>query len=129
MLFGDLLSLLNHVYAMDVVWQYNLKGVAHNLSTRNPEHVPPFNVLRQKQQEINNWYERYAEKQSLEQLEEIIHFTFIGGGEGRMKRGEILQHVINHASYHRGHIEGVMYTLLLEPPTTDISVFLQAKMA
>lgn len=31
----------------------------------------------------------------------------------------------NHATYHRGHIEGVMYQLSIEPPATDIPVFIK----
>ena len=33
--------------------------------------------------------------------------------------------VVNHASYHRGHIEGVLYQMSVEPPTTDLPVFLR----
>lgn len=42
-----------------------------------------------------------------------------------MKVFEIVQHMVNHASYHRGHIEGVLYQMSIEPPVTDIPVFLQ----
>lgn len=129
MLFGNILSLLNHVYAMDFVWQCNLNGVAHNLNTRNPQDLPVYSELWQKQQTINCWYEDYSKQRSSDQLESTVHFAFIGGGQGKMKEGEILQHVINHASYHRGHIEGVMYQLRIEPPTTDIPVFLQTDSA
>ncbi|MEM7260053.1 MAG: DinB family protein [Pseudomonadota bacterium] len=44
-----------------------------------------------------------------------------------MSRSEILHHIVNHASYHRGHIEGVLYQLCIEPPTTDLPVFLQTR--
>jgi len=129
MLFGNVLALLNHIYSMDVVWSSNLKGIAHKMQTRNPKHVPSFNILRDKQNEINSWYGEYASQLSSNQLSQSVNFTFIGGGEGEMKTSEILHHVVNHASYHRGHIEGVMYQMLIEPPTTDISVFIQAENA
>jgi len=41
MLFGSILALLNHVYAMDVAWSHNLTGTAHNMSTRNQMSVEP----------------------------------------------------------------------------------------
>ena len=129
MLFGSILALLNHIYAMDVVWSSNLQGIAHGMETRNPKDVPSFNVLRNKQSEINSWYKDYAANLSSKQSNETIKFSFIGGGVGAMKKHEILHHIVNHASYHRGHIEGVMYQMSIEPPTTDISVFLQAKNA
>ena len=49
-----------------------------------------------------------------------MRFTFISGGFGK-----IIQNVVNHASYHRGHIEGVFYQMSVEPPITDLPVFLR----
>ena len=77
-----------------------------------------------KQEDINSWYENYTISLSSHQLSSEVAFTFIGGGEGKMKTSEILNHVVNHSSYHRGHIEGVMYQMNMEPPTTDITVYL-----
>lgn len=125
MLFGNIMSLLNHVYAMDIVWRANLEGVAHNLQTRNPKDVPPIDILRDNQAQVNSWFEDYADQLSARQLDEEIEFIFIGGDVGKMQRSEVIHHVINHASYHRGHIEGVLYQMSVEPPTTDIPVFLK----
>jgi len=125
MLFSSILSLLNHVYAMDVAWKHNLEGIAHNMQSRNPAMVPTFIELRENQKEINIWYEEYVDRQSDEQLTASVDFSFIGGKSGRMSKSGIIHHVVNHASYHRGHIEGVMYQMSVEPPTTDIPVYLQ----
>ena len=37
----------------------------------------------------------------------------------------MLQHVVTHATYHRGHICGAFYQLGVESPTTDLPVFLR----
>ena len=124
MLFGNILSLLNHVYAMDKVWKSHLAGAPHNLQTRNPECLSSFATLRTDQVSINQWYQHYTDTLGLNKHSEIVNFTCIGAGEGQMRRFEIIQHVVNHASYHRGHIEGVLYQMSVEPPTTDIPVFL-----
>ena len=52
-------------------------------------------------------------------------YSFIGGGEGCMRRGEILHHVVIYATYHRGHIEGALYQMGVESGTTDLPVFLR----
>jgi len=126
MLFSNILALLNHVYAMDVAWSHNLEGKTHNIQSRNPGWVKSFVELREKQQEINSWYVDYVDQQSNEQLTEPVSFSFIGGGPASLLKTEIIHHVVNHASYHRGHIEGVMYQMSIEPPTTDIPVFLRS---
>lgn len=125
MLFGNIFSLLNHIYSMDVVWKSHLEGIPHTLQTRNPESSSSFADLREDQATINNWYKSYIDNLCIEKYKEIVNFTFIGGRDGKMRRFEIIQHVVNHASYHRGHIEGVLYQMLIEPPTTDIPVFLR----
>lgn len=51
--------------------------------------------------------------------------TFIGGGPGALTRAEILLHVVNHTTYHRGHIGDMVYQIPAEPPTTDLPVFLR----
>ena len=42
-----------------------------------------------------------------------------------MRRSDILLHVVNHATYHRGHIAMMMYGMSTSPPTTDLPVFLR----
>ena len=41
-----------------------------------------------------------------------------------MTRGEILMHVVNHATYHRGWVSDQFFQVPAKPPTTDWNVFL-----
>lgn len=126
--FGSILSTLNHVYAMDQVWQANLRGTPHGFKTRNPGALHGFQELREFQRWIDDWYVKYASGLSLERRlrDEAVDFTFIGGDRGRMTRSDIVLHVVNHTTYHRGHIADMLYTLGVAPPTTDLPVFLRA---
>lgn len=126
MLFGNILSLLHHVYSMDTVWKAHLNGVRHDLLTRNPEVGVSFEELRKKQNAINFWYQSYFSDLSKDNYTERVGFDFIGGGPGNMERAEILRHVVNHSTYHRGHVEGVLYQLFIKPPNTDMPVFLKS---
>ena len=42
-----------------------------------------------------------------------------------MSRRDILLHVVNHTTYHRGHAADILYHLNIFPPTTDLPVFLK----
>jgi uncharacterized damage-inducible protein DinB len=123
--FGSILRTLNHVYSMDRVWQSHLEGRAHGFTTRNPVVHPPFAELRAAQSAIDEWFIGYAEAISESAAEEIVDFVFIGGGPGSMSRDAILLHVVNHATYHRGHIADMMNRIPVHPPTTDLPVFLR----
>ncbi len=127
-LFGSLIRTLHHSYAMDRVWQAHLLGQAHGYTTRNPQDCPPFEALHKDQLAIDAWYVDYAESLDADALAETVRFTFIGGGEGAMSRNDILLHVVNHTTYHRGHVADMLYHHALFPPTTDLPVFL-AKIA
>lgn len=125
--FGSLIRTLNHAYAMDHVWQSHLLGKRHDLSTRNPEHHPGMEVLAAAQRKIDDWYIDYTGSLSDREAGEIVAFEFIGGGHGRMSRRDILLHVVNHATYHRGHVTAMLYQLDVAPPATDLPVFLRAR--
>jgi uncharacterized damage-inducible protein DinB len=122
--FGSVLRTLNHVYVMDLVWRAHLQGAPHGFTTRNPDDCPPFANLRAAQKEIDQWYVQYSDAMQESSCAEIRNFSFIGGGDGSMTRGEIVLHVVNHTTYHRGHIGSMIYQVPAEPPTTDLSVFL-----
>ena len=124
-IFGSLIRTLNHSYAMDFVWQSHLLGRPHGLATRNPVDHPPIQELVALQRQIDRWYVEYADTLPEEQLDEVVQFEFIGGGAGAMSRGEILLHVVNHTTYHRGHVADMLYYLDVFPPTTDLPVFLR----
>src|SRR5579864_9077904 len=123
--FGNLVRTLNHVHTIDLVWQAHLEDRRHGFTTRTPDVALSFSDLRIAQATLDTWYIRYAEEMSDRVAEEIVDFTFIGGGEGSMTRGDILLHVVNHTTYHRGHIAAMMYQIPARPPTTDLPVFLR----
>lgn len=123
--FGSLIRTLNHSCAMDYVWQCHLLGKPHGLTTRNPEHCPAFEALAASQRDLDEWYVGYADSLTEDELRETVEFEFIGGGSGRMARRDIILHVVNHATYHRGHAADMLYHLGIFPPTTDLPIFLR----
>ena len=123
--FGSLLRTLNHVYAMDDVWRAHLEGRPHSYTTRNPEACPSLAELRAAQLAMDAWFVGYADSLTDAKREEVVSFRFIGGGPGAMTRRDILLHVANHGTYHRGNVASMMYQAGVAPPTTDLPVFLR----
>ncbi|HEX5960071.1 MAG TPA: DinB family protein [Rhodanobacteraceae bacterium] len=122
---GSILRTLNHVYLMDVVWKSHLLGVPHGLTTRNPEATPPLSELRDAQREIDAWYIDYAAAMTPDARDDVVRFTFIGGGDGALRREDIVLHVINHTTYHRGHITAMLNQIGYQPRATDLPVYLR----
>lgn len=75
--------------------------------------------------ELDQWYVKYVEALTTEELLTPIKFDFIGGGSGTMTREEMILHVVNHGTYHRGFVGDMMYQAGVTPDATDLPVFLR----
>jgi len=124
-LFRNIVHTLNHNYVIDLIWQAHLEGRDHGFAARNTKDHPPLPELWKKQQEVDAWYVAWSDAISDARLDETVKFTLIGGNQGAMTRGEILLHVVNHTTYHRGFAADLFYQVPARPPTTDLPVYLR----
>ena len=123
--FDTILRTLNHVWVVDDLFRCHLTGTEHPYTFRNTETEPTIAELADKQASMDQWYQRFAADLSSEDLDRVVEFTFVGGGDGRMTVAEILLHLVDHGTYHRGYVSDMMYQVPVEPPTTDLPVFLR----
>ena len=124
-LFGSMVHTLNHSYVIDLIWQAHLEGRPHGFKARNTEGPPPLAALRESQRAMDDWYISYADKLSAERNDEVVEFKFVDGGAGAMTRGDMLLHVVNHKTYHRGFVADMIYQVPARPPAMDLPVFLR----
>jgi len=124
-LFKNMVHTLNHNYVIDRIWQAHLEGRDHGYGARNTPDHPPLSELWRLQQETDRWYIAWSDALSDAALDEKMSFTLIGGNRGMMTRAEILLHVVNHTSYHRGFVADLFYQVPARPPTSDLPVFLR----
>ena len=124
-LFKNIVHTLNHIYVIDLIFQAHLQGRPHGFTARNTVTPPPLEELRSGQRMLDDWYVKWSDELTAEALDERVSFTFVGGGAGLMTRGQILLHLVNHTSYHRGFAADLFYQIPAKPPTTDLTVFLR----
>jgi uncharacterized damage-inducible protein DinB len=128
-LFKNMVHTLNHNYVIDLIWRAHLEGREHGFSARNTPDHPPLAELWRGQQAIDAWYVAWSVSISDAALKEEVNFTLVGGNRGVMTRGQILLHVVNHTSYHRGFVTDLFYQVPARPPVTDLPVFLRENAA
>ena len=121
--FKNIVHTLNHNYVIDIIWQAHLEGRQHGFEARNTPSYPPLDQLWRAQQVIDEWYTAYSDQLSDATLDEQVNFTLVGGNKGVMTRGEILLHIVNHSTYHRGFIADMFYQIPASPPMMDLPVF------
>jgi uncharacterized damage-inducible protein DinB len=123
--FRNMVHTLNHNFVIDRIFQAHLEGRSHGYGARNTPDHPPLAELWRAQQELDQWYVAAYDGMDDARLNQTVSFSFVGGGEGAMTRGEMLQHLVNHTSYHRGFVAQMIYDVPARPPTTDLTVFLR----
>lgn len=124
-LFKNMVNTLNHLYVVDLIWQAHLQGRAHGIPALNTVLHPDLSSLWQVQQDIDDWYIAWADELTPTDADDLVHFRLIGGNRGEMRRGDIMLHVVNHTSYHRGFVADLFCQIPLRPPVTDLPVFLR----
>jgi uncharacterized damage-inducible protein DinB len=124
--FRNMVHTLNHSYVIDRIFQAHLEGREHGYTARNTADCPALAELWRRQQEIDRWYIDRYDAMPRSELDRKLEFTFVGGGQGVMTRAEILLHLVNHTTYHRGNVASMIYAVPgHRPPTTDLPVYLR----
>ena len=125
-LFKTMVNTLNHLYVTDLIWQAHLEGREHGIPALNTVLHPDLAELWQAQRKIDAWYIAWADALTAAAAEEVVGFTLIGGNKGAMRRAEIMLHVVNHTSYHRGWVADMFYQVPRNPPSSDLPAFLRS---
>jgi len=123
--FDNMINTLNHAYVIDCIWKAHLQGEPHGFTSRNTDTQPALHELRSAQAQMDQWYIDCADNLDEKAHDETVHFRFVDGGAGAMTRGDMLLHVVNHKTYHRGYVADMLYQAASRPPTMDLPVFLR----
>ncbi len=124
-LFTNIVNTLNHAYVVGLIWQAHLQGREHGIAALGTVVHADAADLWPAQQAIDGWYIAWSDALSEAAADEIVQFRLIGGNQGAMRRGDILLHVVNHTSYHRGFVPDLFFQIPARPPLTDLPVYLR----
>ncbi len=122
---NSMLSVLSHAWVVDQIWQAHLEGRPHGYAARNVEAPPPLEELQREQRALDQWYITCADAMTDAAHDAVVQFRFVDGGAGAMARGDMLLHVVNHKTYHRGYVADMLYQAGRRPPVMDLPVFLR----
>jgi uncharacterized damage-inducible protein DinB len=120
-----MLRILDHIHAVDRIFQHHLQGLPHGFKAARSETLPELRTLAQGAREVDDWYADYVASLTPEAFEQPIDFVFTSGKPARMRRGEIILHVCLHGGYHRGNAGAVLQLKGLTPSRDAITDFLE----
>jgi uncharacterized damage-inducible protein DinB len=112
-----------HIYSAEWIWYSRWQGsspAAQLDPTMFPDQQSVRRAWRQLEQEVRGFFARLDERG----LERIIEFKMLNGQPSAAALGPMLQHVVNHASYHRGQLTTLLRQLGAAPPRSmDLITF------
>ncbi len=110
---------LEHIWVAEFVWMKRIQGeVFENIlevCAGKDTHFITQILLDQ-----SKTYVEYLESLTEESLYDVIYYTLFSGDKGSATIANILQHMVNHGTYHRGQLVTMGRELGFEnPPRTD----------
>lgn len=112
--------LMSHILAARVVWFERIKGISISEAIWTPQPLSACAALNDK---INESYLNFMDELQDADFTKVIRYRNLKGEAFSNTLEEILFHVFNHSSYHRGQIVSRIKELSFPPPVTDYIVF------
>lgn len=122
-----IVSTLNHAYVVDCIFKAHLEKEPHQFTDVNTSPLPSLSQLSHSVSEIDKWYVGYTDTVTNDELEERLEFQLTSGEQASMLRSEILFHVVNHGTYHRGNVGVLMLQNSIFPDKDVITDFLRSE--
>ncbi len=111
---GGLMGTLNHILFGDRVW------IERILATPVPASGEAIEI---EWPAVQKRWGDWAGSATDEDLARVIEFTDMRGATHHFSACEIVMHVVNHATLHRGQVMSMLRQMGIAPPQTDLSHF------
>jgi uncharacterized damage-inducible protein DinB len=124
--FGSVRGTLVHLYGADWVWLERFHG-------RSPMALPagdedaPLEELSRKWREVEAGQDAFLASLTQERLEETLSYVAFSGDRFTRRLGDVLLHLANHGTYHRGQVATLLRQLGHKAASTDFLRYLDAQ--
>ena len=120
--FSSIRDTLNHIYQAEWIWYSRWNGVSPTSFPK--EEMPDLATLRAKWSELEGNVRAYIDTAGDSGLDRVIEYRLMSGKEGASPLWQMVAHVVNHASYHRGQVTTLLRQLgAVAPQSTDMITY------
>ena len=123
--FGSILQTLQHNVVVDEIFKAHVDGTAHGHASRKPEMPNSVQDVRTATEAMDAAWIAMIDAMPAEQLHRPIAFTFINGSAGIMSPCEMVLHLVNHSTYHRGFVDEILGQMKAEAPASDFPIYMR----
>jgi uncharacterized damage-inducible protein DinB len=125
--FGSVRDTLVHFYSAEWAWCERWNGHSPTAHVSS-ESIPDVATLRAKWEELELNVRAVLDRMGIQGLDRVIEYTMFNGDARASVFWQMLQHVVNHASYHRGQVTTMLRQLKATPPQSmDLITFYRTR--
>lgn len=117
----SVLGTLLHVYGADVAWIERVHG--KSLTARPYDSQATIETLQTAWPTLWDRWKEYVDGLTAETAESEIAYLTFKGDAFRSPVWQIVLHVVNHGTHHRGQVSGFMRALGKTPPVLDLMYY------
>lgn len=120
----SLIGTLVHVFGADRIWLSRVRGIAPEGMPAPEFHDPK--VLRPAWQAVDDGWREWARPLGDADLLREVSYRDLKGNPWQTPLWQIVLHVVNHATHHRGQAAGFLRAMGHAPPPLDLIAYYRA---
>ena|SRR5215213_2753123 len=124
-IFGTLVHMAGAEWIWVERWHGRSPTKAEAWSRWSTESCGDLNTLKECWTELVNHRTQFVTELDESRLGAELPFKLLSGDPSSMPLINQMQHVVNHATLHRGQVVGMIRQLGIEPPATDLIFYLR----
>lgn len=128
-IFGTLVHMAGAEWIWLERWQGYSPTKAEAWSRWSTDACTDLNTLNDRWTELVNQRTQYVSQLDESALADELAFKLLSGDPSSMLLINQMQHVVNHATMHRGQIVGMIRQLGIDPPATDLLFYLRREIS
>jgi uncharacterized damage-inducible protein DinB len=119
--FPSVQETLAHIVTGEWIWLELWLGRTHPAADRQSyaRHLQDTRSIRACWTEVEMERRKFLEGLAASDLDRVIEYTSLGGNRCAYSLRRMLQHVVNHSTYHRGQVVTMLRQLGASPCATD----------
>lgn len=117
----SVLGTLVHVMAADRIWLARVLGEPPAAFTTEEDFQ--LAALEDRWPAVQNGWSKWSMNVDDDQVRNILRYKDTKGREWAQPLWQVVLHVVNHATHHRGQVSGFLRTMGIRPPSLDLTTY------
>ena len=128
-IFGTLLHMAGAEWLWVERWNGRSPGKSEAWALWTTESCVDPGMLNERWRDLVDRRAQFVSELDEDRLAAELAFKLLSGDPSSMRLVDQMQHVVNHATLHRGQVVGMIRQLGIDPPSTDLLFFLRREIS